>query len=193
MIKRDRKGRKLIFIPEDLVKGLMEASSREGKPFNVFVEEVLQRVLKALEMGFSSEELTRFLEVAHTQRASSMTLIPLEVLKYLENKAEKDQLQAKWYEAGAWYGKYLKEKFNHPVEAVGRLLEATRWELDEADVKEMGETVKVRCVSAILSAEETGFLLKFIEGAMHGLGYRTEKQDSVKGIILLEFRHQGQE
>ena len=183
--------KRAIFVPEDLVKGLMEAASREGKPFNVFVEDVLHRVLKAVEMGYTSEKLTQFLEVVHAQRASSMTLIPFEVLKYMVSKVypvEGDELQSKWYESGAWYGKYLKEKFDQPVNAVGRLLQATRWDLDEVNVKEEGGTVKFRCVSAILSSEGTSFLLKFIEGAMHGLGYRTENADSVRGIILLEFR-----
>jgi len=181
------KDRKLVFIPESLVKGLMEASSREGKPFSTFIEDVLKRVLKALEMGLTSEELTHFLEVFYTQKASGITLIPYEVLKYLEGKAEKDELKEKWYQCGEWYGKYLKEKFDKPVQAVEKLLKATRWELEETNVKEEGENVKFRCVSTTLTAEQTEFLINFIEGAMHALGYRKAKDDSTKGIILLEF------
>lgn len=180
------KGKKLIFLAGDLVDGLMKAASREGKPFDTFVEGGLRQVLRAHGMGYSQEELTRFLEVYQVQR-ESMTLIPLDVLNHLLGKAEKDQLQAKWHDAGVWYGKYLKGKVDQPVQALGRLLRATRWDLDEVDVKEGGGTVKFRCFSSTLSAEGTGWLREFIEGAMHGLGYKTEKEDSVKGIILLEF------
>lgn len=191
-MSKERRGKRLILIPEHLVDEIREASNREGKPFNAFVEEVIQQVLRSLEAGYNLEQLTRFLEVAHTQRLS-MTLVPQEVLNYLTGKAEKAELHAKWYEAGEWYGKYLSEKFQNPVQALKRLLEATRWDLDEIDVKEESGSAKFRCVSAILSLEETESLLKFIEGAMHALGYRTEKNDHVKGIILLHFRHRKEE
>lgn len=187
-MSKERRDKRLIFIPEHLVDEIREASNREGKPFNAFVEEVLHQVLKSLEAGYNLEQLTRFLEVAHTQRLS-MTLIPQEILNYLTDKADKTELHAKWREAGEWYGKYLYEKFQSPVQALKNLLEATRWDLDEISVEEEGDAARFRCVSAILSLEETMSLLKFIEGAMCSLGYRTEKNDYVKGIILLHFRH----
>jgi len=186
-LSKGRRDKRLIFVPEHLVNEIREASQRAGKPFNAFVEEVFHQVLGSLSLGYSLERFTRLLEVAHAQRLS-MTLIPQEVLNYLTGKADKAELQAKWREAGEWYGKYLCEKFQNPVQALKHLLEATRWDLDEIDVKEEGGAARFRCVSAILSLEETESLLKFIEGAMCSLGYEIEKNDYVKGIILLQFR-----
>jgi len=188
ILSKERRDKQLIFVPGHLVDEIRDASYKAGKPFNVFVEEVFHQVLGLLSLGYSLEQFTRLLEVAHTQRLS-MTLIPLEVLSYLTGKADQAELQAKWFEAGEWYGKYLCEKFQNPVQALKRLLEATRWDLDEIDVEEEDLVARFRCVSAILSLEETESLLKFIEGAMGSLGYRTEKNDHVKGIILLHFRH----
>ncbi len=178
--------KKLVFIPENLVNKLMEASSREGKTFNVFVEEALNQVLNAFEKGYTPQELTSFIEVIQTQRMS-MTLIPLQILNYLMKNAEKNQLETQWYEAGEWYGKYLSEKFEEPVQMFKRLLEATRWELDEINVEEENDSASFRCVSAIQTIEETMFLLKFIQGTMHSLEYRTDKKDYLKGLILLHF------
>jgi len=97
-------------------------------------------------------------------------------------------LQAKWYESGKWHGKYLKERFGDPVQAFKNFLEVSRWDLSEVEVRQEGNTVKLRCVSTVLTTEGTELLAKFIEGAMHSIGYQTEKSDCVKGMIVLEFR-----
>lgn len=191
MTKRIGRDRRLVPIPEELVQSLLKGASREGKPLNQFVEDALRLVLNSLSMGYSYQELARVLETVQTQKASGMTLVPVQVLKYLESKVypvEPEALQTEWFKAGLWYGKYLKEKFSKPAEVLAELLEVTRWELDEVDVKEESSAVKFRCVSAILSLEETLFLKKFVEGSMQGLGYKLIKEDSVKGIIFLEFK-----
>jgi len=168
----------------------MDAASREGAPLNIIIEKSLRNILKAHKLGISLEELTRLIEITYTQKASGMIFIPLEILHYLESKADNEELESKWYEAGAWYGKYIKERFKSPAEVIAGLLKAARPNLDEIDVKEEGETINYRCVSAALSMDETIHLQKFIEGAMHSLGYKTVKRDILKGIILLEFKRQ---
>jgi hypothetical protein len=86
------------------------------------------------------------------------------------NESEGDELRKKWYESGRWYGKYMKEKFKDPVDSLRRLLKATRWDLDEVEVKQNGDAVKIRCVSTVMTPEGTEMLLGFIEGAMHAQG-----------------------
>ena len=97
-MSKERRDKRLIFVPGHLVDEIRDASYKAGKPFNVFVEEVFHQVLGSLSLGYSLEQFTRLLEVAHTQRLS-MTLIPLEVLSYLTGKADQAELQAKWFEA----------------------------------------------------------------------------------------------
>jgi hypothetical protein len=40
----------------------------------------------------------------------------------------------------------------------------------------------------LLTGKATELLATFIEGAMHGIGYRTERSDALKGMIILEFK-----
>jgi len=66
------------------------------------------------------------------QRILSGAFVPLEVLTYLTSRAhgdEKERLQAKRYKGGSWHGKYLKEKFENPVQAFKNFLEVSRWDL----------------------------------------------------------------
>jgi hypothetical protein len=72
------------------------------------------------------------------------------------------------------------------VEALEPFLKLTRWELNDVEVKDWGNNVKVRCVSTVLTNEGTLLLSRFLEGLMHALGYKTEKVDCLKGLIILE-------
>ena len=90
---------------------------------------------------------------------------------------------------GDWLCKNrITSKFQDPVQALREFLEATRWDLSEVEVKNSKETIKFRCISTLLTGEATGLLAKFIEGAMHSIGYRTVKSDAMKGMIILEFK-----
>lgn len=190
MLERQSRGKRLVFVPEELLERLMEASSMEGKPFIKYVEEALWQAVKAYEMGHSLKEIVRFFEIIQAQRASGAIFTPLGVFNYLTSKvyaAEKEQLQVAWYESGKWYGKYLTEKFEDPIQALAELLQATRWDLNEVKAKKAENTVKFTCISTTLTDEGTELLASFIEGAMHSIEYKTIKNEHMRGIILLEF------
>jgi len=184
------KGKRLVYIPEDILEDVIKASRRRGESISVFVGETLRQAVRADEMGYSPKQATELLEVMYAYRILGGVFIHQDVLNYLVEKVyetEKEQLQAKWYESGRWHGKYLKEKFENPIQAFKSFLEATRWDLSEVEVKQEGDTVKLRCVSTVLTTERTELLAKFIEGAMHSIGYQAERSDCVKGMIILEF------
>lgn len=185
------KGKRLVYVPADLLEVVTEASRRRGESVGKFVEEALRQAVRVNDMGYSPKQLAEFFEVMQAHRILGGAFVPLDVLNYLTSKAckdEREELQAKWYESGKWHGKYLKERFGDPVQAFKNFLEVSRWDLSEVEVKEDGNTVKLRCVSTVLTTEGTELLAKFIEGAMHSIGYQTEKSDCVKGMIVLEFR-----
>ena len=183
------KGKKLVYVPEELLEEVAKASRGRGETISRFVEEALRQAVRVNKAGYHPQQLAEYFEVMQAQRVLGGAFVPLEVLNYLTNKTcreEKEQLSAKWYESGKWHGKYLKEKFENPTQAFKAFLEASRWDLNEVEIKKEGEKVKVRCVSTLLTAEATELLAKFIEGAMHSIGYKTEKSEYVKGMIVLE-------
>ena len=186
-----RKDKRLVYIPKDLVEEAKELSRGRGESLSLFVSEVLRLALRANSLGFSPKQAAEYLEVMQTQRNLGGAFVPMDVLVYLNGKScgvEVEQLQTKWYESGKWHGKYIKEKFNDPVQAFKKFLEATRWDLSEVEVKQDQDVVKFRCISTLLTGKATELLATFIEGAMHGIGYRTERSDALKGMIILEFK-----
>ena len=192
MPKGVSRGKKLTLVPTDLLERIMRISNREGKTLYSFVSEIFEQALRVYESKHTLQEVVDFFELMETQKASGAVITPVDVLTYLIGEvypSRKGVLQEKWYESGQWYGKYLLDRFhnqNH-VEALGKLLAVTRWDVREARVEEESGVVKVRCVSPLLPLENTELLVRFVEGVMDSLGYRTVKEDFMKGIILLEF------
>ena len=100
---------------------------------------------------------------------------------------DKEKLLDVWFESGKWYGKYITEKFENPVQALADLLHAVRWDLNEVNVKEIDGKLKLRCTSTSLAKDGTELLLKFISGALNGMDCKILKNEFMKGLILVEF------
>ena len=185
------KGKKLVYVSEDLIEKVSKVSRDEGISLGKLVENALGEVLKVNELGYSSKQMADFFNVLQTHRVLGGLFVPSGVLDYMIGEAGETrfvQLESLWYESGTWNGKYLKEKFDNPVDAFRHFLELSRWDLNEVDVKETEVTVKVRCISTVMSMSGTTLLAKFIEGVMNGMNYKTGLVDCLKGIIILEFK-----
>jgi hypothetical protein len=186
-----RKDKKLVYVSYDLLEEVAKASRSRGETITKFLEESLAQAVRVTMAGYNIQQLGEFFEVMDAQRILGGAFVPLDVLNYLTNavcKDGKEQLDSVWFESGKWHGKYLKERFDDPVKALKSFLEASRWDLSEFEVKKIGTTARVRCVSTVLSGEATQLLARFIEGIMQGIGYQTEKSDILKGMIVLEFK-----
>lgn len=184
------KGKRLIPIPEALLDGLMEASSKEGKPLNRYVEDALHQAVRIFKAGQDLTGMVRYFEILQSQKASGAVFTPLIVFDFLTKKAyttDKENLLDVWFESGKWYGKYLTEKFDNPVQSLADLLQAARWDLNEVDVKKINGKIKFRCTSTALTNQGTELLLKFIEGALAGMEYEIVKSEFMKGLVLVEF------
>jgi hypothetical protein len=186
-----KKGKRLVYIPSDIVDEARMVSRGRGESLSLFVSQVLRMALRANSLGYSPGTAAEFLEIMQAQRNLGGAFIPADVLVYLNDtasEAEIEKLEKKWYESGKWHGKYLNEKFEDPVQAFKKFLEATRWDLSEVEVRQNKNTIKFRCISTLLTGKATELLATFIEGAMHSIGYQTDNSDTLKGMILLDFK-----
>jgi len=185
------KSKRLVYVSEDLIRRSMKVARSEGKSLGVFVEESLELALSAKRLDYSLKEASELLEVVHANRTLGGAFVPLDVFNYLVKVAyrtKRGNLKERWYESGMLHGKYLKEKFEDPIEAFEAFLKAARWDLSEIEIKENEDSVRFRCFSTILTKEGTEALLKYVEGAFHSMGYETIRSDHMKGMIILEFK-----
>lgn len=190
MSKGGAKGKRLIPIPEALLKGLVQASSKDGKTLNGYIEEALQQAVNVFETGQNLAEMVHYFKILQSQRASGAVFTPLTVFDFMTNKVyttDKEELLNIWFESGKWYGKYIKEKFDAPIQALADFLQAARWDLNEVDVKKTDDNFKLNCTSTSLSKEATELLLKFISGAITGMNCKILNNEFMKGLILVEF------
>ncbi len=185
------KGKRLVYVSEGLIDKASKVSRDEGVSLSKLVETALTEAIKVNELGYNSKQMADFFNVLQTNRILGGLFVPsgvLDCMIELCGKGDRQQLQVLWYESGKWNGKYLKEKFADPIDAFKHFLELSRWDLNEVDIKANGgsSSVKVRCVSTVMSVEGTQLLSKFIEGVLSGLGYSTLHLDVLKGMIILE-------
>jgi hypothetical protein len=184
------KGKKLVYISEELSDEAKTASKELGYSLGRFVESAVTLGVNAAKLGYTPEKALEVLNVIRAQRALGGAFVPQESLNLTVKHFDKSQkeLQTKWYEAGRAHGKYLKEKFEDPIQFLKTFLEVTRWDLNEVEVKCEGKTVKLRCTSTAHTTHTTELLAKFIEGLINGLGCQIQKIDWIKGILLAEFK-----
>ncbi|MCL1965848.1 MAG: hypothetical protein FWF66_05620 [Candidatus Bathyarchaeota archaeon] len=185
-----RKDKKLVSVSYDLVEEITKAARRRGETITKFLEEALTQAVKVTSAGYDLKQLGQFFEVMYAQKILGGAFVPLDVLNFLTAtscKTDRENVANVWFESGKWHGKYLKERFYDPVKALEDFLEASRWDLNEIEVKRFGATARVRCVSTVLSDDATRLLAKFIEGIMQGFGYKLQKCELLKGMIVQEF------
>jgi len=185
-----RKDKKLVYVNYDLLEEVAKVSRRRGETITKFTEDALTEAVKISSAGYDLDKLGQFFEILHAQRVLGGAFVPLEVLNFLTDtatKKDKEALSNVWFESGKWHGKYLKEHFSDPQYSLKIFLEASRWDLSEVEVKRFNTTLRVRCVSTVLSETSTNLLARFIEGIMQGFGYQLKKSDLLKGMVSIEF------
>jgi len=190
---RPVKSRKLILIRSDLLEKVSQITAREGKTMYGFTNEVFEQVLKTYELNANLPDVVEFFTLMQIEKEAGTALIPMSVLEYMMNKLYKEnekELLEKWYEAGQWFGKYISSRFldKEPLDVIEKLMTDCLRNLTNCSVTKKDEEVKIRAMAPHFSLEQTKTLSGFLEGILNSLNYVTHKNDSLKGIILLEFK-----
>jgi hypothetical protein len=186
----DKRDKKLVYISEGILDEVAEISKRKGESITKYIEDLLEQAVRIDRLGFRSEELADILEVIHVQRILGANFVPLDVANSAIENGTEAGLGEKWYESGRLYGRYIRERFKDPVGVLKLMLRVMRWDLNEVDAIQEGQSVTFRCVSTSLTSPGASSLSRFIEGAMHGMGFSTEKVESMKGMVIGSFRRE---
>jgi hypothetical protein len=190
------RGKKLVYVSEEIVDAISEITRKRGESITKFVEDVLKQGVKVDSLGYTPEEIGKIIEVIQVQRVLGGTFMPLDVLNFIsssEYSSKKDGLEAKWHESGRLYGRYIKERFNDPIEIFKSFLGVMRWDLNEISYSKEGDAISLRCVSTSLGIDGTRFLSEFLIGAVEAMGFRLLKSDFMKGMIILNLVSKSEE
>lgn len=190
MVVERSKGKKLVYVPEDLLDKISVISKKKGESISKFVEDNLRESVKVEQLGHDANEITKLLETLQIQRVLGGTFVPIEVVNHMCNRAyvqEKDLILSLWFDSGKLYGKYVKERYENPIATLISLLETMRWDLNEVALSEEKKTSKLRCVSTSLNESGADLLSRFIEGAIMGIGLKVVRRECLKGLIVIDF------
>lgn len=184
-------GRKLIFVQADIVDKLMEISNREGRTLSSFISDVLSDVVRIYGDGGSIKDAVRSYMVASMHRSAGIMLIPVNLMNTILSRVDReglDEIYRDAYESGYWYGRYISVKFDNPIEALRILVSSTLLAPTDISVEGGGEVILFRFIASNLSSESTKLLLSIFEGVMSALGYKTERAEYTRGIVIASFR-----
>ncbi|MEM2905791.1 MAG: hypothetical protein QW057_01110 [Candidatus Bathyarchaeia archaeon] len=189
------KEKKLVAVRGDLLARVVEISNREGKSVYGMTNEIFEQAIRVHDLGLSLTDVVEAYALLKMERETGAVIISSETLSYLIGRLypeEKEALQELWRGSGQWYGKYLLAKFHDqdPIEMLRRRLVTCAWDVTDVNLVRNGDKVKLRIVAPYLAAENTELFSKHLEGIMQSLGYTLERNDTMRGIILLEFDKQ---
>lgn len=185
------RGKRLVYVSEELIEGVLGIARERGETIGKFVEDAVRLAMRAHAVGLTPEKAAETLEVLHVQRVLGGAFVPKEVMDFMVDamyKSEREELLKRWHEGGKLHGRYLRERFIDPVEALRCLLEAARWDLNEVSTVRDGENLRIRCVSTALSMEAAELLCKFLEGAISGIGCTVKGVECLRGMVIITFK-----
>ena len=190
-----KKGKKLILIREDLLEDILKITAKEGKTVFAFTNEVFEQAVKTYETKTSPKELLEFYTLMKLEKDRGTVIIPTELLNIMIQKSyetDKEDLLQKWYDAGLWLGKYLsiKSQEENWLQTFEKLMKVCAWNISDFSLTTQGDDVNIKCVSPHSTIETTEAFKKFIEGTIHSANYKTDKNECLKGMILLNFKKQ---
>lgn len=188
---KELKGKRLVYVSEELIHDISDIAKKRGETISKFVEDAVQLAIRIHDIGLSLEKAAEALEVIHAQRALGGVFVPQVALDFMVESIHKsgwDELLKRWHEGGKLHGRYLRERFSNPLKALKNLLEFIRWDLNEVDIYYNKEYMCLRCISTALSLEATELLCKFLEGAIKGLGYEIYGMEYLRGMIIINFK-----
>lgn len=183
--------KKFVAVRGDLLQKIIEISNRKGKTVYGFVNEIFEQAIKAEELDSTLPEIVDFYVLVKTLRKAGATLIFSDILNYSIKRlyeVEKEKLLKSWFSSGLWYGKFLKAKFQKPIEVLKKVLTSLFFfEISEVEFSNIEENkFSLKVISPNQPQENTELLSSFLEGILNALDFNILNRDCWRGIIIFE-------
>jgi len=186
----ERRERKLVPIPVDLLERLWSLSERVGRPSRVLLEEIINDGLKVYEDGKNLQEAVRKYIVFNELKKAGFIALPSRILYNLLEKLPQELYNELYDEAGnlgRWYGNVLKAKYGGELGTVKDIIEGTFWDATEVRIEKESENLKIILISPAMPIKLGKVAENFISSLLKSLGYN--KLDSIvdTGFISIKF------
>lgn len=187
MVSKGPEDTKLIFLPEELVEKMKKLALRKGTSLSAYATEAIEQALRVEKMQGTTQEAIDIYHYYKISKASGAIQVPrLKFNEILETSNIEKYLQS-WYEAGKWYGEYLKTRLSY--EAIPFFKEdlLISWNLDEVNLKYDDLYAELSIVSFKLTEGLTALLLNYVIGVMESFNYNKTHMESLRGLAKIQF------
>ena len=188
MVSKAPEDSKLIFLPEELVDKMKQLAIRKGTSLSAYATEAIEQALRVEKMQGTVREAIDIFHYYQVSKASGAIQIPRLKFNEIIETGNLEKSAKSWYEAGKWYGEYLKTRLGD--EAISFFKEdlLISWNLDEVNLVHDDMYAELSIVSFKLTEELTELLLNYVTGVMESFGFNKTHNESLRGLVNIKFR-----
>ena len=187
MVSKAPDDTKLIFLPEELVEKMKQLAIRKGTSLSAYATEAIEQALRVEKMQGTVREAIDVFHYYQISKASGAIQIPRLKLNEIIETSNMEKSQMSWYEAGRWYGEYLKTRLGDDAISFFKEDLLMSWNLDEVNLKYDDLSAEISIVSFKLTEELTELLLSYILGVMESLNFNNTHKESLRGLANMKF------
>ena len=187
MVSKAPDDTKLIFLPEELVEKMKQLAIRKGTSLSAYATEAIEQALRVEKMQGTVREAIDVFHYYQISKASGAIQIPRLKFNEIIETSNMEKSQMSWYDAGRWYGEYLKTRLGDDAISFFKEDLLISWNLDEVNLKYDDLYAEISIVSFKLTEELTELLLSYILGVMESLNFNNTYKESLRGLANMKF------
>ena len=187
MVSKAPDDTKLIFLPEELVEKMKQLAIRKGTSLSAYATEAIEQALRVEKMQGTVREAIDVFHYYQISKASGAIQIPRLKFNEIIETSNMEKSPMSWYEAGRWYGEYLKTRLGDDAISFFKEDLLMSWNLDEVNLKYDDLSAEISIVSFKLTEELTELLLSYILGVMESLNFNNTYKESLRGLANMKF------
>jgi len=187
MVSKGPEDTKLIFLPEELVDKMKQLALRKGTSLSAYATEAIEQALRVEKMQGSAKEAVDIFHYYQVSKSSGAIQIPRLKFNEMLESSNLEKSGNSWYEAGKWYGEYLKTRLNDEALPFFKEDLLLSWNLDEVELKYDDLYAELSLISFKITEELTKLLLNYITGVMESFNFKKTNQESLRGLANMKF------
>ena len=188
MVSKAPEDTKLIFLPEELVEKMKQLAIRKGTSLSAYATEAIEQALRVEKMQGTVREAIDIFHYYQVSKASGAIQIPRLKFNEIIETSNLEKSAQSWYEAGKWYGEYLKTRLGNEAITFFKEDLLISWNLDEVNLTHDDLYAEISIVSFKLTEELTELLQNYVTGTIESLGFNKTHKESLRGLVNIKFR-----
>ncbi len=179
-----RKSVRLVPVPEDIIEKVVAVAEKTGKPLKKVVAEILDKGADMMLAGASLDEVKGVVLALKNVVKVGLALYPSSIV----SSCNDDELFKTMHDVGRMCGAMIAARNDFSPDLLEGVLRLVFCDAARVAVSNSPEGVRITLVAPTRNKKLCEAALKFIEGVMYELGYKTVHSEVSEGLVNAYFK-----